>query len=54
MDIYRKENTCRSKNMMRASLTALKKGRTGDTCGKNNSVVSKGLLVKRFFANHNI
>ena len=40
--------------MMPASLTALKKGRTGDTCGKNNSVASKWLLVKRFFANHNI
>ena len=42
------------KNMMPASLTALKKGRTGETCGKNNSVASNGLLVKRFFANHNI
>lgn len=54
MDSYRKENTCRSKKHDACIFNCSQKGRTGDTFGKNNSVASKWLLVKRFFANHNI
>lgn len=40
MDIYRKENTCRSKKHDACIFNCFQKGRTGDTSGKNNSVAS--------------